>query len=71
MGMIKVTAKGNLGIHPVHGEIVENREYDIDENDFGDQLFHRPEGWVPPWERTAEQASDPAAGAADIKKARK
>jgi hypothetical protein len=41
MGMLTVKAKGNLGIHPVYGEIVEGREYEIDENDFGEELFVR------------------------------
>lgn len=37
---ITVTAKITAGVHPVHGAIVEGRTYEIDEDQFADQLFH-------------------------------
>jgi len=52
MTTITVTARIDAGHHPKYGEIKKGQPYTIDENDFGDQLFDRPEkGWKAPWER--------------------
>lgn len=48
---IKVKAKIDAGRHRTHGEIVEDQEYTIFEDEFAKELFHRPKGWTPPWER--------------------
>ena len=53
---ITVKARIDAGHHPKYGEIVKGREYTIDANDFGAQLFARPEkGWKAPWERKAAE----------------
>lgn len=40
---INVVAKITAGVHPKYGAIIEGQTYTIDEQDFGDQLFDRPE----------------------------
>jgi len=58
MATITVKAKINAGHHPKYGEIKKGKPYTIDENDFGEQLFERPDkNWKAPWERKAAQAA--------------
>jgi hypothetical protein len=58
MPKITVKGKGDLGYTPKHGEIREGADYTIEEADFTDALFERPEGWVPPAERPAPDQAE-------------
>lgn len=51
MAQIKVTAKIDGGTHIKYGEIKKDQQYSIDEEDFGEQLFHRPPGFESPLEK--------------------
>lgn len=51
MAKIDVTAKIDGGVHLKYGEIKAGRTYTIDEEDFGEQLFHRPPGFESPHEK--------------------
>jgi len=42
MAKITVKAKIDAGIHLKYGPIVKGQEYEIEEADFGDQLFELP-----------------------------
>lgn len=62
---ITVTAKITAGTHPTHGAIIAGQKYTIDAADFAEELFHRPDGWLPPWERpVAEPVGAPLAAPA-------
>lgn len=62
---ITVTAKGDFGYHPgLKVDIVQDREYVIDETEFADQLFNRP---APDWKSPAEKEAE-AQAAADKEK---
>lgn len=52
---ITVTAKITAGTHPTHGAIIAGEEYIIDEAEFAEELFTRPDGWLPPWERPVSE----------------
>ncbi len=41
MAIIKVTSKISNTYHPKYGELVAGQEYEIDEQDFGDEIFER------------------------------
>ncbi|PKN46761.1 MAG: hypothetical protein CVU59_05025 [Deltaproteobacteria bacterium HGW-Deltaproteobacteria-17] len=62
MAKITVKAKIDGGIHLKYGEIKAGQSYEIEEADFGDQLFERPPGFESPHERAerreAAQAPD-------------
>lgn len=52
MAKIVVVAKIDAGILLKYGEIQAGKKYEIDEEDFGDQLFERPSpGWLSPHEK--------------------
>jgi len=52
MARIVVKAKIDGGIHVKYGEIAKGREYEIDEEDFGAELFERPSPeWLSPHEK--------------------
>jgi hypothetical protein len=55
---ITVIAKGDLGFHPDHGQIVAGRKYTIFEEQFAEQLFHRPKNWTPLWERKKKNTEE-------------
>ena len=58
MATITVKAKGNFGFHPgLRTEIRKGQEYTMDESEFGEELFERPAGWIPPWERDTKPDS--------------
>lgn len=62
---ITVTAKITAGVHPKHGAIIAGEEYTIAEAEFAEELFHRPDGWLPPWERpVADSVGAPLAAPA-------
>lgn len=49
---ITVKAKGDFGWSPViNAEIVKGQEFTIEEDQFSDDLYERPTGFIPPWER--------------------
>lgn len=55
-GKIEVKARIDAGHHRKYGEIIKGRKYIIDANDFGEQLFERPnKNWKAPWERQEEK----------------
>jgi len=59
--MVTVKAKGNFGFSPhLRRTVTGGEEYTIDEGDFADALFERPEGWIPPWERETPPEEKPA-----------
>lgn len=66
--MAKITVKARIdgGVHLKHGPIIKGQTYTIDEEDFGAELFERPEGFESPHEKTdreraeVEQAKSPA-----------
>lgn len=64
MAKITVKAKIDGGIHLKYGEIKAGQSYEIEEADFGDQLFERPPGFESPHER-AEREKREAAQAPD------
>lgn len=55
MAKITVKAKIDAGVHLKYGPIIKGQEYEIEENDFGNQLFERPQGFESPLEK-AEKA---------------
>jgi hypothetical protein len=57
---ITVKAKQDAGWHPVHGTITKGQEYTMEEHEFSDELFVRPRGFIPPWERPAPAETAPA-----------
>lgn len=58
---ITVTAKGDFGFSPhLRLTITKGEAYTIDEKDFADDLFERPDGWLPPWERETPPEEKPA-----------
>ena len=48
---ITVTARIDGGVHLKYGEIVKGRQYTIEEEDFGAELFDRPPGFESPHEK--------------------
>lgn len=42
--------KGDLGIHPKHGALIPGSTITIDEEDFGAELFERPNDFLSPHE---------------------
>lgn len=61
MSKITVTAKITAGTHPTHGAIIAGQTYEIDEAEFAEELFHRPDGWLPLWERPSVSVGAPLA----------
>lgn len=62
---ITVKAKITAGWSPViNAEIVKGQGYVIEEEQFSDDLYERPVGFIPPWERTAAEEAGPV-GAPD------
>lgn len=56
MPRIKVAGKIDAGFSPVIGQVInKGQEYEIDEGEFSDELYTRPEGWTPPWERETKK----------------
>lgn len=51
MAKITVKAKIDGGIHLKHGPIIKGQNYTIDEEDFGAELFERPDGFESPHEK--------------------
>jgi len=62
MAKIDVTAKIDAGVHLKYGEIKAGRTYTIDEEDFGDQLFHRPDGFESPHEMADRERREAGTG---------
>lgn len=58
MAKITVKAKINGGVHLKYGEILEGQEYTIDEEDFGAELFERPNGFESPHEKTDRERAE-------------
>jgi hypothetical protein len=55
MPKIKVKAKIDAGVHLKYGPIIKGQEYEIEDRDFGPELFERPEpGWLSPLETPPE-----------------
>ena len=50
MARIMVNARINGGTHVKYGPIIKGQQYEIDDIDFGPELFERPEGFVSPHE---------------------
>lgn len=48
---IQVKAKIDGGVHLKYGEIKAGQTYEIDDVDFGDELFVRPKGFESPHEK--------------------
>ena len=55
MAKITVTAKIDGGVHLKYGEIVKGKQYAIEEEDFGEQLFERPPGFESPHDKAARE----------------
>jgi len=47
MATIRVIAKVGDTYHPKYGSLEKGREYDIEESDFGDEIFEKTKGTVP------------------------
>lgn len=60
MAKITVKAKIDGGIHLKYGEIKAGQSYEIEEVDFGDQLFERPPGFESPLERAEREKQEAA-----------
>lgn len=62
MALITVTAKITAGYHPGLGKhIVKGETYEIEEEQFGDELFERPDpDWLSPLERAAKETAEKA-----------
>jgi hypothetical protein len=60
---MKITVKAKIdgGIHLKYGEIIKGKEYEIEEEDFGDQLFERPPGFESPHEKADRERAEAAA----------
>ena len=58
--MAKITVKARIdgGIHLKHGEIIAGKTYHIDEEDFGAELFERPEGFESPHEKADRERAE-------------
>lgn len=55
MATIKVIAKIGDTYHPKYGELVKGHEYEIDEADFGDEIFEKGTGLSPKQKKDKEQ----------------
>jgi len=51
MSKITVKAKIDGGTHLKYGEIKAGQKYEIDPEDFGEELFERPKGFESPHEK--------------------
>jgi hypothetical protein len=58
MPKITVKAKIDGGTHIKYGPIIKGQEYSIEEEDFGAELFERPQGFESPHERADREAQE-------------
>ncbi len=58
MANIIVKAKIDAGIHMKYGEIKAGKTYTIAEEDFGAELFERPEGFESPHEKADRERAE-------------
>jgi len=66
MARITVTALIDGGVHLKYGEIKAGREYTIDEEDFGAELFARPNGFESPHEKADRERREAEAKSQEL-----